>query len=408
MAGFKDIIGHEQIIEHLQNAIGMDKVSHAYIINGPDKSGKMMLAEAFAMALQCEKHGKEACMECHSCRQALGHNQPDIIYVNHDKPNTISVDDIRTQVNNDIDVKPYSSEHKIYIIDEAEKMNQQAQNALLKTIEEPPAYAVIMLLTTNADTFLPTILSRCVTLNIKVVPDEKIKKFLMEKYQIPDYQADVCVAFAQGNVGKAIQLASSDDFNEMKASALQLIKRLDDIDLYEMTAAVKQIADYKLEINDYFDLMMIWYRDVLYFKATGDVNGLIFKDEVYDIKRQAEKSSYNGINSILEALRKAQIRLDANVNFDLVIELLLLSRSKAHLQLIIAIVNVTFRDHNIQCNRQRIDYLVIDFIPQCNQNIIALIKVFGIQKFQNLWIDTALVFTLHTCFLLRFCRHIRG
>ena len=148
---------------------------------------------------------------------------------------------------------------------------------------------------------------------------------LMEEYQIPDYQADVCVAFAQGNVGKAIQLASSDDFNEMKASALQLIKRLDDIDLYEMTAAVKQIADYKLEINDYFDLMMIWYRDVLYFKATGDVNGLIFKDEVYDIKRQAEKSSYNGINSILEALRKAQIRLDANVNFDLVIELLLLT-----------------------------------------------------------------------------------
>ena len=133
------------------------------------------------------------------------------------------------------------------------------------------------------------------------------------------------IAFAQGNVGKAIQLASSDDFNEMKASALQLIKRLDDIDLYEMTAAVKQIADYKLEINDYFDLMMIWYRDVLYFKATGDVNGLIFKDEVYDIKRQAEKSSYNGINSILEALRKAQIRLDANVNFDLVIELLLLT-----------------------------------------------------------------------------------
>lgn len=97
----------------------------------------MMLAEAFAMALQCEKHGKEACMECHSCKQALGHNQPDIIYVNHEKPNTISVDDIRTQVNNDIDVKPYSSEHKIYIIDEAEKMNQQAQNALLKTIEEP-------------------------------------------------------------------------------------------------------------------------------------------------------------------------------------------------------------------------------------------------------------------------------
>ena len=325
MAGFKDIIGHEQIIEHLQNAIGMDKVSHAYIINGPDKSGKMMLAEAFAMALQCEKHGKEACMECHSCRQALGHNQPDIIYVNHDKPNTISVDDIRTQVNNDIDVKPYSSSHKIYIIDEAEKMNQQAQNALLKTIEEPPAYAVIMLLTTNADTFLPTILSRCVTLNIKVVPDEKIKKFLMEKYQIPDYQADVCVAFAQGNVGKAMALASSDDFQELKAAAVQLLKRIHEIELYEFKEAIKQINEYKMEINDYLDIMMIWFRDILLYKATTDVNGLIFKDEVYDIKKQASKSSYSGIEAILEALEKAKVRLTANVNFDLVMELLLLT-----------------------------------------------------------------------------------
>lgn len=325
MAGFKDILGHEQIISHLQNAITMDKVSHAYIINGPDKSGKRMLAEAFAAALQCEKGDGEACGECHSCRQAEGRNQPDIIYVSHEKPNTISVDDIRTQVNHDIVIKPYSSKYKIYIIDEAEKMNVQAQNALLKTIEEPPAYAVLLLLSTNADTFLPTILSRCVTLNIRAVPDEKIKKFLMSNCQIPDYQADVCVAFAQGNVGKAIQLASSEDFNELKAAMLQLVKRVRDIDLYEMAEAVKQIGEYKLQINDYFDLMMIWYRDVLMFKATGDVNNLIFKDEVYDIKRQAEKSSYNGIEEILRALAKAQIRLNANVNFDLVIELLLLT-----------------------------------------------------------------------------------
>lgn len=337
MAEFKNILGHEQLITHLQNAIALDKVSHAYIINGADKSGKMMLAEAFAQTLQCEKLADtivsaaadtkvvEPCMECRSCKQALSKNQPDIIYVTHEKPNTISVDDIRTQVNNDIVIKPYSSRYKIYILDEAEKMNVQAQNALLKTMEEPPAYAILILLTTNADMLLPTILSRCVTLHIKAVADEKIKKFLMSRYQIPDYQAEVCIAFAQGNVGKAIQLASSDNFNELKASALQLIKRLKDIDIYEMGEAVKQIAEYKLTINDYFDLMMVWYRDVLFFKATGDVNGLIFKDEVYNIKRQAEKSSYNGIETILEALQKAQVRLNANVNFELVIELLLLT-----------------------------------------------------------------------------------
>ena len=246
MAGFAEIIGHVQIIEHLQNAIKMDKISHAYILNGPDKSGKKMLAEAFAQTLQCEQHGIEPCMECHSCKQAVNHNQPDIIYVTHEKPNTLSVADIRSQLVNDVDVKPYSSRYKIYIVDEAEKMNQQAQNALLKTIEEPPAYAVIILLTTNADAFLPTILSRCVVLNLKVVSDDKIKKYLMEHCKVPDYQADVCVAFAQGNVGKAMALASSDDFQELKAAAVQLLKRIHEIELYEFKEAIKQINEYKM------------------------------------------------------------------------------------------------------------------------------------------------------------------
>ncbi len=324
MSGFKEIIGHEQIIEHFKNAIKQDKVSHAYILNGPDKSGKMMLAEAFATALQCEKRGTEGCMECHSCKQAASHNQPDIIYISHEKPNTISVDDIRKQINQDIWVKPYSSPYKIYIVDEAEKMNQQAQNALLKTIEEPPSYAIIMILTINADLFLPTILSRCIRLNLKSVSNDKIREYLMKNYQVPDYQADISTAFAQGNVGKAIQLAVSDYFVELKDSAIQLMMRIKDIDAYEMGEAVKQISEYKMSINDYFDIMMVWYRDVLMYKATMDINGLIFKEQAYDIKKQASKSSYHGIQEILSALEKAKIRLNANVNFDLVIELLLL------------------------------------------------------------------------------------
>lgn len=325
MAGFKDIIGHKQLIAHLQNAISYQKISHAYIFDGPELSGKMMLAEAFATTLQCEQASNTPCFTCHSCIQAASRNQPDILYLQHEKPNTISVDDIRKQINNDIGIKPYSSPYKIYIINEAEKMSIQAQNALLKTIEEPPAYAVILLLTTNASAFLPTILSRCITLSVKVVPDKEIKEYLMKELQIPDYKADICAAFAQGNVGKAIQLAGNEDFNELKNSALQLIKRLDDIELYEMMEAIKQIKDYKLEINDYFDILMIWYRDALLYKATADANNLIFKNEVYDIKNAASKSSYSGIEAILIALDKAKRRLRANVNFELVMELLLLT-----------------------------------------------------------------------------------
>ena len=325
MARFSDIIGHNQIVEHLKNAIRMEKISHAYILNGESNAGKMMLAEAFATALQCESGNAEPCMNCRSCHQAAEHNQPDIIYVSHEKPNIISVDDIRHQLNNDIVIKPYSSKYKIYIVDEAEKMNTQAQNALLKTIEEPPAYGIILLLTTNADAFLPTILSRCITLNLKSVNEDLIKEHLMKKYQIPDYQADVCAAFAQGNVGKAIQLASSEEFNELKSSALSIVKKMDDLDLYELNDCLKQINEFKPKIQEYFDLLTLWFRDVLYMKATNDVNNLIFKDEVYDIKKQAAKRSYSGIENILQALEQSRVRLNANVNFDLVIELLLLT-----------------------------------------------------------------------------------
>lgn len=324
MAGFKDIIGQEQIKEHLQNALETGKVSHAYIINGEKSSGKEFIAKIFAMTLQCEQGGTEPCNECRSCKQTLSKNQPDIIYVSHEKPNTISVDDIRAQINNDVAIKPYSSKYKVYIINEAEKMTPQAQNAILKTLEEPPAYAVILLLVSNVNTLLPTILSRCVVLNMKPVRDALVKKYLMEELQIPDYKAEVCVAFARGNVGKAKLLASSEEFENVKAEALSLLKYIKDMEIQEIVAAIKKINEYKLEINDYMDIMSIWYRDVLLFKATNDVNHLVFKEEIRTIRKVAARSSYEGIERVIKALDTAKKRLDANVNFDLVMELLLL------------------------------------------------------------------------------------
>lgn len=325
MARFQDIIGQEQIKEHLRNAITAGKVSHAYIINGEKSSGKEFIAKVFAMALQCEKREEEPCQECHSCKQALTDNHPDIIRVSHEKPNTISVDDIRAQVNNDVAIKPYSGPYKIYIINEAEKMTPQAQNAILKTLEEPPEYAVILLLTTNVNSLLPTILSRCVVLNMKPVSDELVKKYLMEQLRVPDYKAEVCVAFARGNIGKARALASSEDFENVKSEALSLLKYIKDMELNEIIAAIKKITEYKLEINDYLDILAIWYRDVLLFKATNDVNHLVFREEIQSLRKIAQRSSYEGIEKIIEALDTAKHRLDANVNFELTMELLMLT-----------------------------------------------------------------------------------
>lgn len=325
MAKFSDIIGQEQIKEHLRNALASGKISHAYIINGEKSSGKEYIARVFAMALQCEKHEEEPCQECHSCKQALSGNQPDIIRVTHEKPNTISVDDIRRQINGDVAIKPYGSPYKVYIVNEAEKMNTQAQNALLKTLEEPPEYAVILLLTANLNALLPTIVSRCVVLNMKPVADEKVRQFLMEELQVPDYKADVCVAFARGNIGKAKALASSEEFENVKNEALSLVKYIRDMELHEIMTAIKNIGEYKLQINDYFDIMAIWYRDVLLFKATKDVNHLVFREELGAIRKCAQRSSYEGIETIVKALDTAKHRLDANVNFELVMELLFLT-----------------------------------------------------------------------------------
>ena len=325
MPNFSDIIGQDMIKEHLKNALKTGNISHAYIINGERFSGKEYIAKVFAMALQCEKHEIEPCNECHACKQALSGNQPDIIHLTHDKPNVITVDDIREQINRDIVIKPYAGDRKVYIINEAEKMNVQAQNALLKTLEEPPEYVVIIILTTNVAALLPTILSRCVVLNMKPVEDSLVKEFLMKYVQVPDYKAEVCAAFARGNIGKAKILASSEEFDKIKTEAIALLKHIDEMNINEISLTIKQMNEYKLEINDFLDILAIWYRDALMFKATADANNLIFRDELRFIKQTASRSTYEGIEIILKALDKAKSRLSANVSFELTMELLLLT-----------------------------------------------------------------------------------
>lgn len=326
MAKFSDIIGQDQIKEHLQGAILNDKVGHAYIINGERNCGKEFMAKVFAECIQCEDmQDAEPCGKCHSCIQAESLNHPDIIFINHEKPNVISVDDIRRQINSTVDIMPYSGSKKIYIMNDGELMTVQAQNALLKTLEEPPAYVVIIILTNNMDLFLPTILSRCVVLNFKPVQDSLIKDFLMDTMQIPDYKAAICVAFARGNVGKARLLAKSEEFDKVKEEALSLIKNIDNMEVYEIVAAIKKIGDYKFDVNDYLDIFSIWYRDMLLFKATHDANGLVFKDELASIIKDADKSTYEGIEIIIDALEKCKQRVRANVNLELSMELLLMT-----------------------------------------------------------------------------------
>lgn len=325
MAGFGDILGHDRIKEHLQRVAGTGKVSHAYILNGETGMGRKSLARAFALVLLCETGGGEACMECHSCRQVLSNNHPDLIYVTHKKSSGIGVDDVREQINDTIRIMPYSGRYKIYIVDEAEKMTVQAQNALLKTIEEPPSYAVLMLLTTSQEAFLPTILSRCVQLKLKPLKDSLVHEYLTDTMKVQEPEAEMYTAFARGNLGKAISIASSEEFQKMVQEVLNLLKNVRSMDISELLDQIRQMKEEKMDMGECLDFIQMWYRDILLYKTIQDRELLIFKEEETSIREISSRCTYDGLERIVNSVSETRKRLDSNVNMELAMELLLLS-----------------------------------------------------------------------------------
>ena len=197
MFSFSEIVGHEQIKEHMQAAIRDKKPFHAYLFQGEEGVGKEALARTFAAGLQSQSESADKpCKECVSCRQMESGNQPDVIWVTREKA-SLGVDEIREQLCNTMDIKPFSSPYKIYLVPEAEKMTEAAQNALLKTIEEPPEYGIVILMTSNISALLPTIQSRCLTMEFRPLSTAVVESYVKAHCQVPDYQARASAPFAQ-------------------------------------------------------------------------------------------------------------------------------------------------------------------------------------------------------------------
>ena len=326
-------LGQNHIYEHFKNAIAAGKLSHAYILHGERGMGKLNIAKEAAKAIQCESNAPEktdktgeACGQCKSCHQAESDNQPDIKYVTPAKK-TLGVDDIREQINDDALIKPYGSPYKIYIIPKSDTMTVQAQNALLKTIEEPPSYAIFILLAANTDAFLPTILSRCVMLNARTVAEGEIVDELKNKYGVGDYDAKVAASFAGGNIGKAEKLISSDSFKDSKNSVTDLVRDVANGGMEAIAKVVKDLNDYKDDkegLRDYLDMVRVWFGDVLKYKSTKDVNDLVFQESLTEIKQLADHISFENLNGIMDEIYNAEGRIKSNVGFDSNMEVMLL------------------------------------------------------------------------------------
>ncbi len=194
---------------------------------------------------------------------------------------------------------------------------------MLKTIEEPPEYAIIILLTVNAKLLLPTILSRCILLNVRPVARGQITKLLTERHGIAGFMAEVAADFADGVPGKAIAYAQSGEFVSLKDEVIKVLRRLNSMPAEEIYKRVKEWAGRKAELPDILSLMNLWYRDVLVMKSTGGKGRPVFREEEKELLNQAEHLSYAKIEECLGAIELTRQRMNANVNLEVSLEMLL-------------------------------------------------------------------------------------
>lgn len=284
---FNSIIGNDKIKEGLINSIKINKTSHSYLFVGTEGIGKSLIAKEFAKMILCTDENKY-CNKCKSCIEFDTDNNPDFKIIEPDG-NSLKIEQIR-EFQSKVAEKPIISDKKVYIINDSDKMTQEAQNCLLKTLEEPPDYVVIILIGSNENAFLSTIKSRCMILHFDKISNEEIEKYLEENYQVKINSKIMIEAF-QGSIGKALQLKEKQEEYEKIEEIIYNLEKRDKIDILNMSEIIYKSKDEKLEILDYINVVFI------------------------DLAKKSSK--YANCIRIVEETKK---RLQSNANYDMCID----------------------------------------------------------------------------------------
>jgi len=319
---FKDIIGQERAIKILTKSLKKNKVSSSYIFVGSEGTGKKLTAIEFAKALNCLDLNKniEACENCQSCNEINKQCSPDLIIIEPTK-NSIKIEQIR-EMRKEIGLKPFKNKKKIYIIDKAEKMTLEASNCLLKTIEEPPYYAIIILICSRIDPILPTIVSRCQIINFGLITSIKIKELSLSKIKnIEKEKVEIISKLAQGSIGKAFKLSTDKEYFIRRETLLNYLSTIVpgkySNDFFEKVEKIVFEID---KIEEILEIIKLWYRDILIIKKTGQQKYIVNCDKLEMLGKKSQVYSQKMLIDILNYLELAEEYLTKNVNKRLILE----------------------------------------------------------------------------------------
>ncbi len=287
---FDKIIGNEEIQNLLKQAIKNNRTSHSYLFVGTEGIGKKQIAKEFAKALLCLNSNKY-CNTCKSCIEFDDNNNPDFVILEPDE-NSIKIEQIR-ELQRKVVEKPIISSQKVYIIDNSDKMTTEAQNCLLKTLEEPPKYITIILVGTNENAFLSTIKSRCTILRFKDIPQYKIEEYLDTK-QI--YFKDKRILKAcGGSIGKALEIKDRQEEYESIHEFIENLAQENIIDIFQKTQILYNSKERIQDILQYINILLL--------------------------ELAKENYKYSECIEIVEDTKK---RLQSNANYDMTIDNMLL------------------------------------------------------------------------------------
>ena len=315
------IVGHEQIITQLRHAIQSSRIAGAYLFVGPAGVGKEKVAVHFAKSINCLKLDENPCGACISCRKTDAGNHPDLQIVGPSGA-WIRIDQIR-ELQKRIVFRPLEGVRKIAILREAECMNLEAANCLLKTLEEPPAESVLILLTANLDALLPTIRSRCQIIKFNPLPPNELARYLNERFRLGEREALSVATLAGGAVGKALANLNSRDEEESE-NGQPADEGIPEILTTTDRLAVFRIAEHYGGDPDRLDILAEWYRDLLLLHQDVSPDLLVHIYHVEALKQLVPRYSRLRLQSAIKTIFETKNALSRNINATLALEVMAL------------------------------------------------------------------------------------